>query len=102
MIAEGRCRDTGADRDALCAGAERDPKTIGLAYRVTQRGKAIPEKADDGDRRLFSGDNNAMAGDIRALRDVGVTDLDFSFDGNTADEVLANMKRLRDDVLAKA
>jgi len=43
-----------------------------------------------------------MAGDIRALRDVGVTDLDFSFDGNTADEVLANMKRLRDDVLAKA
>ena len=69
---------------------------------MTQRGKAIPEKADDGDRRLFSGDNNAMAGDIRALRDVGVTDLDFSFDGNTADEVLANMKRLRDDVLAKA
>ena len=44
----------------------------------------------------------AMVGDIRALRDVGVTDLDFSFDGNTADEVLANMKRLRDDVLAKA
>jgi hypothetical protein len=36
------------------------------------------------------------------LRDVGVTDLDFNFDGNTADEVLANMKRLRDDVLAKA
>jgi probable F420-dependent oxidoreductase len=81
--------------------ADRDPKTIGLAYRVTQRGKAIPEKADDGDRRLFSGDNNAMAGDIRALRDLGVTDLDFSFDGNTADEVLANMKRLREDLLAK-
>src|SRR5215467_3142014 len=81
--------------------ADRDPKTIGLAYRVTQRGKAIPDKADDGDRRLFSGDNNAMVGDIRALRDLGVTDLDFSFDGNTADEVLANMKRLREDVLAK-
>src|SRR5919205_1075613 len=37
--------------------ADRDPKTIGLAYRVTQRGKAIPERADDGDRRLFSGDD---------------------------------------------
>src|SRR5216110_2013795 len=82
--------------------ADRDPKTIGLAFRVTQRGKAMPERAYDGDRRLFSGDDAAIIADLRAIRDLGVTDLDFSFDGNTADEVLANMKRLRDDVLAKA
>src|SRR6202030_3232202 len=81
--------------------ADRDPKTIGLAYRVTQRGKAIPERADDGDRRLFSGDDAAIIGDLRAIRDLGVTDVDFSFDGATADEVIANMKRFREDVLAK-
>jgi alkanesulfonate monooxygenase SsuD/methylene tetrahydromethanopterin reductase-like flavin-dependent oxidoreductase (luciferase family) len=81
--------------------ADRDPKTIGLAYRVTQRGKAIPERADDGDRRLFSGDDAAIVGDLRALRDLGVGDVDFSFDGATADEVVANMRRFREDVLAK-
>ena len=81
--------------------ADRDPKTIGLAYRVTQRGKAIPERADDGDRRLFSGDDAAIVGDLRAIRDLGVSDVDFSFDGTTADEVIANMKRFREDVLAK-
>src|SRR6195256_2278128 len=81
--------------------ADRDPNTIGLAYRVTQRGKAIPERADNGERRLFSGDDAAIVGDLRALRDLGVSDVDFSFDGATADEVIANMKRFREDVLAK-
>ncbi len=81
--------------------ADRDPKTIGLAYRVTQRGKAIPERADNGERRLFSGDDAAIVGDLRALRDLGVSDVDFSFDGATADEVIANMRHFREDVLAK-
>ena len=81
--------------------ADRDPKTIGLAYRVTQRGSAIPDKADNGDRRLFSGDDAAIVGDLRAFRDLGVIAVDFSFDGNTADAVIANMKRFREDVLAK-
>src|SRR5438128_9121665 len=81
--------------------AHRHPKTIGLAYRVTQRGAAIPERADDGDRRLFSGDDAALIGDLRAIRDLGVTDVDFSFDGTSADEVVANMKRFREDVLSK-
>jgi hypothetical protein len=35
------------------------------------------------------------------LRDLGVGDVDFSFDGATADEVVANMRRFREDVLAK-
>jgi hypothetical protein len=68
---------------------------------VTQRGSAIPERADDGDRRLFSGDDTAIIGDLRALRDLGVSDVDFSFDGATADAVVANMRRFREDVLAK-
>src|ERR1700730_6464291 len=81
--------------------ADRHPKTIGLAHRVAQRGSAIPERADDGDRRLFSGDDAAIVGDLRALRDLAVGDVDFSFDGATEDEVIANMKRSREDVLAK-
>ena len=74
---------------------------IELAYRFSQFGKAIPERADNGERRLGSGDNAAIAADLRALRDLGVIAVDFSFDGDTADAVIDNMRRFREDVLAK-
>jgi probable F420-dependent oxidoreductase len=85
----------------LTRDAGRDPKDVRVAYRLTQMGPAVPEKADNGDRRLGAGDNAAIAGDIRALREMGVIALDFAFGGDTADAVLANMRRFRDDVLAK-
>ncbi|HEX5318080.1 MAG TPA: TIGR03619 family F420-dependent LLM class oxidoreductase [Stellaceae bacterium] len=84
-----------------CREAGRDPKEIALAYRVTQRGAAIPEKADNGDRRLFSGSNDAIVQDLRAIGNLGVIAVDFSFDGADAGEVVANMRRFREDVLAK-
>jgi probable F420-dependent oxidoreductase len=85
----------------LTRDAGRNPSEVGLAYRFSQFGKAIPERADNGERRLGSGDNTAIVGDLRAFRDLGVVAVDFSFDGSTADAVLANMRRFRDDVLAK-
>ncbi|MGH7095857.1 MAG: LLM class F420-dependent oxidoreductase [Stellaceae bacterium] len=84
-----------------CRDAGRDPKEIVLAYRVTQRGPAVPERADNGDRRLFSGNNAALVTDLREIRDLGVVAVDFNFDGANAAEVIANMRRLREDVLAK-
>jgi probable F420-dependent oxidoreductase len=84
-----------------CRDAARDSKEIAVAYRVTQRGTAIPEKADNGDRRLFSGSNDAIIADLRAFKDLGVVAVDFSFDGANASEVVANMRRFREDVLAK-
>ena len=85
----------------LTREAGRSPSEVGLAYRFSQFGSAIPERADNGDRRLGSGDNAAIAGDLRALRDLGVLAVDFNFGGDTADAVLANMRRFREDVLAK-
>ena len=61
----------------------------------------IPERADNGERRLGSGDNAAIASDLRALREFGVIAVDFSFGGDTADAVIDNMRRFREDVLAK-
>ncbi|HWD60579.1 MAG TPA: LLM class F420-dependent oxidoreductase [Stellaceae bacterium] len=84
-----------------CREQGRDPKEIAVAYRVSQRGPGVPEKADNGDRRLFSGSNDAIIGDLRAFKDIGIVAVDFSFDGANAGEVIANMKRLREDVLAK-
>ena len=38
------------------------PTTLKLAYRFSQFGQGIPERADNGERRLGSGDNAAIAG----------------------------------------
>ena len=79
----------------------RNVNELKLAYRFSQMGRDIPERADNGERRLGSGDNAAIAADLRALRDFGVIAVDFSFGGSTAEEVIANMRRFREDVLAK-
>jgi probable F420-dependent oxidoreductase len=85
----------------LTREAGRDPSAVGLAYRFSQFGPQLPERADNGDRRLGSGNNAAIASDLKALRELGVIAVDFNFGGDTADAVLANMRRFREDVLAK-
>ncbi len=85
----------------LTREAGRDPAQIALAYRVTSWGKSLPARADDGERRLFSGETADVVGDLRAFRDFGVGHVDFSFDGDTPDAMIANMRRFREDVLAK-
>jgi len=81
--------------------AGRDPASIGLAYRVARYGEGLPMKADDGERRLFSGRPTDIAGDLRDLGDLGVTHVDFSFAGATAEDMLDAMKRFRDDVVSR-
>jgi probable F420-dependent oxidoreductase len=81
--------------------AGRNVDEVKLAYRFSQFGKDIPERADNGDRRLGSGDNAAIVSDLRALSELGVIAVDFNFGGSTAGEVIANMRRFREDVLAK-
>ena len=84
-----------------CRDAGRDPKEIALAYRITQFGKDIPDKADNGDRRLFSGETAQIVDDLRGFRDLGVGHIDIGFSGANAEAMIANMKRFREDVLAK-
>ncbi len=74
---------------------------MGLAYRVTSWGKSLPDRADDGERRLFSGERADVIADLRAFRDFAVGHVDFNFEGATADAMLANMRRFREDVLAR-
>jgi probable F420-dependent oxidoreductase len=82
--------------------AGRKPDSVGLTLRVTGYGDGIPDKAGDGERRLFSGKPADMAADIRALRDMGVGCLDFGFAGNTVDAMLGEMQKFRKDVLSLA
>ena len=85
----------------LTREAGRDPAQVALAYRVTSWGGALPARADDGERRLFSGETADVVADLKAFRDFGVGHVDFNFEGATADAMIANMRRFREEVLAK-
>jgi probable F420-dependent oxidoreductase len=79
--------------------AGRDPMSIGLALRCARHGEGLPAKANDGERRLFSGGPADIANDLRDLRKLGVTHVDFNFGGATAEEALSAMQRFRHDVV---
>lgn len=85
----------------LVAEAGRDPRQIAIGYRIQRHGPAIPTRTDDGERRLFSGGPTDIAGDLRAFRELGVGAVDLSFVGKTVDGTLADMKRFRDEVVAR-
>jgi alkanesulfonate monooxygenase SsuD/methylene tetrahydromethanopterin reductase-like flavin-dependent oxidoreductase (luciferase family) len=79
--------------------AGRDPMSIGLALRCARHGDGLPTKANDGERRLFSGGPADIANDLRNLRELGVTHVDFNFGGGTTEEALSAMQRFRHDVV---
>src|ERR1700758_1569810 len=57
--------------------AGRDPASVALTYRVKRYGEAVPEKASDGERRLFSGNTADIIGDLKELRALGVSAVDI-------------------------
>jgi probable F420-dependent oxidoreductase len=81
--------------------AGRDPRSVEVAFRVKRYGEKVPPKASDGERRLFSGSEADLIGDLRALKDMGVTAIDIDFGRPTADAVIAEMKRFRKAVIEK-
>ena len=85
----------------LTAAAGREPSAVALTYRVKRFGDAVPPAANDGHRRLFSGSEADLIADIRTLRDLGVTAIDFDFERPRADDVIAEMRTFRDRVLTK-
>lgn len=84
----------------LTADAGRDPSEMGIVYRIKRHGFEAPPAAD-GNRRLFTGGTEAVIDDIHALRAMGVTAMDFDFEGRDADVAIAGMRKFRDQVLAK-
>ncbi|MGE0222125.1 MAG: LLM class F420-dependent oxidoreductase [Acetobacteraceae bacterium] len=85
----------------LTAKAGRDPNAVGLAYRVSSNPSAQPKGMVDGERKLFTGAAADWIGDIKALAEVGVTSFDAGLFGPTLEATLDNMKRFRDEVIAK-
>jgi probable F420-dependent oxidoreductase len=82
----------------LTEAAGRDPNAVGVVYRVKRHGQAAPP-ASDGNRRLFTGSIALVLEDIAALRRIGVTALDFDFEGRDAERAAADMERFKAEVL---
>jgi probable F420-dependent oxidoreductase len=84
------------------AAADRDPSAVGVSFRVKRYGEAVPPKANNGERRLFSGSEQDLIADFRALKKLGVGAIDIDFGGRSnVDDVLAEMKRFRAAVIDK-
>ncbi|MFO1349280.1 MAG: TIGR03619 family F420-dependent LLM class oxidoreductase [Gammaproteobacteria bacterium] len=80
--------------------AGRDPEQIALAYWAIwpQDGKAV--KLDNGERRCFSGSDQAIADDILKFKEIGVRHLLFNFQRTTLAETLDTAARFATDVLS--
>jgi probable F420-dependent oxidoreductase len=81
------------------AAQGRDPKSVGVAFRVKRYGAAVPPVASDGQRRLFSGSETQITADFRALRDLGVTAIDIDFGRPDTSAVIAEMRRFKQAVI---
>ena len=82
--------------------AGRDPSTIAVALRVLAGpSDTRPRRTIDGAGEMFTGGAADYAGDIRALQDLGVAAVDVRLFGSTTDATIDNMRRFRDDVMAK-
>jgi probable F420-dependent oxidoreductase len=85
----------------LTEKAGRNPASVSVVYRVSSNPEAQPKGTVNGERKLFTGGGADYAGDIKALRDAGVTSFDFGLFGATLDATIGNMRRFKDEVMAK-
>jgi len=81
------------------AAAGRDPAAVQVGYRVKRYGSAVPPLASDGGRRLFSGSEGDILGDLRALQGLGVSAIDIDFGRPTAAAMIAEMRRFKAAVI---
>ncbi|MBV9250932.1 MAG: TIGR03619 family F420-dependent LLM class oxidoreductase [Acetobacteraceae bacterium] len=84
----------------LTAKAGRDPSSVGVVYRVKRYAFEAPP-ATDGNRRLFSGTIEQVIEDVHALQQLGVTAIDFDFEGREEEKSIADMRMFRDRVMRR-
>jgi alkanesulfonate monooxygenase SsuD/methylene tetrahydromethanopterin reductase-like flavin-dependent oxidoreductase (luciferase family) len=81
--------------------AGRDPESVALTYRVKRYGEAVPGKASNGERRLFSGSTSDIIADLLALRALGVSAVDIDFERPDPEASIAAMRRFKEEVLSR-
>jgi probable F420-dependent oxidoreductase len=79
----------------------RDPATLQVALRVLVGPSNRARRTIDGEGEMFTGGTADYVGDIKALQDLGVSAVDVRLFATTLDGTIDNMRRFRDEVLAK-
>jgi alkanesulfonate monooxygenase SsuD/methylene tetrahydromethanopterin reductase-like flavin-dependent oxidoreductase (luciferase family) len=79
----------------------RDPASVKVALRVLIGPSARPRRTIDGEGEMFTGGTADYVGDIKALEDFGVSAVDVRLFAATLDGTIDNMRRFRDEVMAK-
>ncbi|MSO73578.1 MAG: TIGR03619 family F420-dependent LLM class oxidoreductase [Alphaproteobacteria bacterium] len=86
----------------MAAEEKRDFKTLDLAYwSVWTSGTGAPVKASDGERMLLTGSADDIAGDLAAMKALGVNHVLFNFLAATRQETLDRIEAFAKTVLAK-
>lgn len=88
--------------DTLKAEAEkidRDPASIDLAFWAVWYGGNTPTMLDGGGRMILTGSSDDIAGDIKALEELGVRHVLFNFLGATLEDSLDNMENFAANVM---
>ena len=80
---------SGVRRHADAAG--KDPEKIDFAYSAGWYDDRTARTLPDGERRLFTGTPDQIAGDITSFEELGVRHLMFGFQRNTMDETVERM-----------
>jgi hypothetical protein len=84
----------------MTEAAGRDPGKMGIVYRVKRHGIPAPA-ATDGNRKLFTGTVANTIEDLAALKEIGVTAIDFDFEGKEAEKSANDMKKFQTEVLSR-
>ena len=79
----------------------RDPASLQVALRVLIGPCARPRRTIDGEAEMFTGGAADYVADIAVLREAGVSAVDVRLFATTVDATIDNMRRFRDEVMAK-
>ncbi len=78
--------------------AGRDPSEIDLAYSAGWYNDREAETMPDGERRVFTGSPEQIAGDVKAFEELGVHHLMLGLQADTLDATLERMERFVEKV----
>ena len=76
----------------------RDPQSVGLAFFANWFDETKTMSAASGERLLLSGSAEQIAGDMRALAELGVRDLTLNFQRETLEQSLQSMQHFAEAI----
>lgn len=82
----------------LARGVGREPSDIEITYHAGVYDRRDAETLEGGDRKPFTGTDGQIAGDVERFVEAGVSNIFWSFPGDTAADLLGWMGRFRDGV----